>query len=61
MPVRIVAGMPGNLVPVPNNFQNAGGIESWSGKMNDTIKTPALDNIGFSLKKIERITAEGSA
>ncbi|MBF0557711.1 MAG: NADH-quinone oxidoreductase subunit NuoG [Nitrospirae bacterium] len=61
MPVMLFADMPENLVLVPNNFEGAGVYKILAWKMNENIKTPAFDSIEASLKKIERITAEGSA
>jgi NADH-quinone oxidoreductase subunit G len=61
LPVMLFAGMPENIVFVPNNFEGAGAYNVLVWKINETIKTPAFDGIEVSLKKIERITAEVSA
>lgn len=61
LPVMLFADMPENMVLVPNNFEGAGVYKIVSWKMNETIKTPVFDNVEVSLKKIERITAEGLA
>ncbi len=50
--------MPDNIVLVPNNFEGKGAFMVMGWKMDPVTKSPALDGMEVTIKKIARPTAE---
>jgi NADH-quinone oxidoreductase chain G len=60
LPALIDAGLPDNMVLAANNFEGKGVYQVMAWKMNSATKSPALDGMEVSLKKIQRKSAEVS-